>query len=217
MSIIKAEEYSESNSVLSDTFKLTSIALAFSFFVGFISNIAGLTPLLSNLWVSLPLFLVALFMVFYITKNQTSKKGLYGIFGFAGIYGLLLDPVISTATKTDPGAVTVSLITTSIITFVMSYIGKNTKKDLSSMGMYLFVGLIAILIAMIINIFLGSTLLMMIISSIAALIFSLYIMYDVNQIVTGGERNYISATLSMYLNIIGLFLHTLNILTSVDD
>lgn len=217
---MNSEAITHSNSVnqtLSNTFKLTSMALLFSCAVGFFSNMLGLTAIFSNIIVHLLLFVGAIGLIFYISKNSDSSKGLYGIFAFAGIYGLMLDPFVSMALSVNPGAVSSALLTTSIITFVMSQIGKNKEKDFSGLGNYLFFGLIAVIVAMLINIFLGSSLMSIVISSVAALIFSLYIMYDVNQIVRGGERNYITASLSMFLNIVGLFIHLLSIFMSVDD
>jgi FtsH-binding integral membrane protein len=87
-----------------------------------------------------------------------------------------------------------------------------TKKDFSFMGKFLFIGVILLLVAMLANIFLQMPALSLTISVIAVLIFSAYILYDVSRIVTGGETNYIVASLSIYLDIYNLFVHLLNLL-----
>ena len=217
MQNIQTETVSSENKVLSNTFNLTALALFFSSIVGFSSNALGLTAAISNIWVFLALFVGAIFLIFYVSKNADSGKGVFGVFAFAGIYGLMLDPLVSQAIAVNSGAVTSALLSTAIITLLMSIYARTTKKDLSGLGSYLFVGIIALIIASIINIFLGSSVLHFAISAIGTLIFSLYILYDVNRIVTGGETNYVSASLGMFINIVGLFVHLLNLFLLSDD
>ncbi|MBS1171952.1 MAG: rane protein, partial [Proteobacteria bacterium] len=95
---------------------------------------------------------------------------------------------------------------------VMAGIASVTKRDFSSMGKFLFVGVIVILLAMLANIFLQIPAMALTISTVAVLLFSAYILYDVSRIVTGGETNYISATLAIYLDIYNVFVHLLNLL-----
>ena len=79
------------------------------------------------------------------------------------------------------------------------------KRDLSGMGKFLFVGALAIMVGAIINVFVGSTIGMMVISVMAIGIFSAYMLYDLKRIIDGGETNYISATLALYLDIFNVF------------
>jgi modulator of FtsH protease len=79
------------------------------------------------------------------------------------------------------------------------------KRDLSGMSKWLFVGAIALMVGSIINIFIGSTVGMMVISVMAIGIFSAYMLYDIKQIIDGGETNYISATLALYMDLINVF------------
>jgi modulator of FtsH protease len=79
------------------------------------------------------------------------------------------------------------------------------KRDLSGMSKWLFVGAIALMVGSIINIFIGSTVGMMVISVMAIGIFSAYMLYDIKQIIDGGENNYISATLALYMDLINVF------------
>jgi modulator of FtsH protease len=79
------------------------------------------------------------------------------------------------------------------------------KRDLSGMAKFLFVGALALMIGSIINVFFGSTTGMLVISVMAIGIFSAYMLYDLKQIVDGGETNYISATLALYLDAFNVF------------
>ncbi len=79
------------------------------------------------------------------------------------------------------------------------------KRDLSGMGKWLFVGALVLMVGAIINVFVGSTAGMMAISVAAIGIFSAYMLYDLKQIIDGGETNYISATLALYLDLFNVF------------
>ena len=79
------------------------------------------------------------------------------------------------------------------------------KRDLSGMGKLLFVGALVIMVGAIINVFVGSSAGMLVISALAIGIFSAYMLYDLKQIIDGGETNYISATLALYLDLFNVF------------
>jgi modulator of FtsH protease len=94
---------------------------------------------------------------------------------------------------------------TAGVFFVMASLASVIKRDLSGMGKFLFVGALAIMIGAIINVFVGSTIGMMVISVMAIGVFSAYMLYDLKQIVDGGETNYITATLALYLDAFNVF------------
>jgi modulator of FtsH protease len=94
----------------------------------------------------------------------------------------------------------------------MATLATTIKRDLSGMGKFLFVGMIMLLVAAFANIFLQIPGLMIAISLIAIAIFSAYMLYDINRVVTGGETNYISATLAIYLDIYNVFANLLALL-----
>jgi len=89
--------------------------------------------------------------------------------------------------------------------FVMATLSTVIKRDLSGMGKFLFVGALAVMIGAIINVFVGSTVGMLVISVLVIGIFSAYMLYDLKRILDGGETNYISATLALYLDIFNVF------------
>ena len=101
---------------------------------------------------------------------------------------------------------------TAGVFFVMASLATVIKRDLSGMGKWLFVGVVILLVASVINVFLGSSALMLAMSVISMAIFSAYMLYDLKQIIDGGETNYISATLALYLDIINVFQSLLSLL-----
>jgi modulator of FtsH protease len=101
---------------------------------------------------------------------------------------------------------------TATILAVMASIATVSKRDFSAMGKWLFAGVIVLILASVANIFLGMSALSIVISVMAIAIFSAYILYDVQQIVNGGETNYITATLSIYLDVYNIFTSLLSLL-----
>jgi hypothetical protein len=101
---------------------------------------------------------------------------------------------------------------TAIIFCGMATIATVSKRDFSGMGKWLFAGVLVILVASLANIFLHLPALQLTISVVAIAIFSAYILYDVQQVVNGGETNYISATLAIYLDVYNVFANLLSIL-----
>jgi modulator of FtsH protease len=97
----------------------------------------------------------------------------------------------------------------------LAAIGSSPARDFSGLGKFLFVGLILVVIASLANMFFHFDPAHLVISGVSVLIFSGYILYDVNQIVRGGQTNYVMATLSLYLDVYNLFVNLLHILMSL--
>jgi modulator of FtsH protease len=91
-------------------------------------------------------------------------------------------------------------------------VASTTKRDFSNLGKFLFAGVILLLVAMVANIFFQIPALALAISAIGVVLFSAYILYDINRIVQGGEDNYITAALAVYLDIYNVFVSLLNLL-----
>jgi modulator of FtsH protease len=94
---------------------------------------------------------------------------------------------------------------TAGVFFVIASLATTIKRDLSGMSKWLFAGALVLMVGGIINVFVGSTVGMMVISVMAIGIFSAYMLYDLKQIIDGGETNYISATLALYMDIFNVF------------
>jgi modulator of FtsH protease len=94
---------------------------------------------------------------------------------------------------------------TAGVFFVMASLATVIKRDLSGMGKWLMVGAVVLMVGSIINVFVGSSAGMMVISMLSMAIFSAFMLYDLKQVMDGGETNYISATLTLYLDIVNVF------------
>jgi modulator of FtsH protease len=110
-----------------------------------------------------------------------------------------------------------ALGSTALIFFGLSAYALNTKKDFSFMGGFLTVGLIVVIVASIVNIFLGSSLMFMVLNAAVVLIMSGLILFDTSRIINGGETNYIRATVSLYLSVYNLFTSLLALLGANND
>ena len=121
--------------------------------------------------------------------------------------GLMLSRLLGFVLGMSNGASLVMMAfgSTAVIFGAMATIATVSKRDFSGMGRWLFVGMIVILLAAFANIFLQIPALMLTISLLATVVFSLFILFDLNRVVTGGETNYVMATLSVYINLYNVF------------
>jgi len=175
-------------------------------FIALFRSAPIMTPLL--------MFAAMLGSLFVVTRLRNSGWGVVALFGFTFIAGVFLTPILTVAAGVRNGGQLVALAggMTAAIFFAMAAIATVTKKDFSFMGKFLFVGVILLIVASLANLFLQIPALSITVSAIAVLIFSAYILYDVSNIVRGGETNYIMATLGLFLNVYNIFISLLNIL-----
>ncbi|HQW37970.1 MAG TPA: Bax inhibitor-1 family protein [Usitatibacteraceae bacterium] len=206
---------SAQNRVLRNTYALLALSLVptvigawigvqtnFSFFsaspaIGFIAFLA-----------------IAFGFMFAIEKTKNSGVGVAVLLGFTFFMGLMLSRMLGVVLGFRNGAALIGLAGggTAIIFAVMAALAGSIKRDLSGMGKALFIGMIMLLVAAFANIFLQMPALMIAISVIAVGIFSAFLLYDLNRVITGGETNYISATLAVYLSLYNIFANLLALL-----
>lgn len=161
------------------------------------------------------LFMGIAFAFFYgIERNKNSGMGVALLLAFTFFMGLMLSGILRKALGFANGGALIAMAAggTGVIFASLATLATVTKKDFSFLGKFLFIGVMLLLVASVANIFLQMPVLMLTISAIAVLIFSAYILFDISQIVNGGETNYITATLSVYLDIYNLFTSLLNLL-----
>ena len=160
--------------------------------------------------------LVTIGMQMGITANRNNSMGVVLLFAYTFLLGLMLGPILQHAVHLSNGGQLVGLAagSTGLIFLTMAAIGTTTKKDFSYMGKFLSIGVMVAFIAIIANMFFHIPALSVAISSVFVLISSGFIMYEVNQIVRGGETNYVMATLSLFISIYNIFTSLLNILMS---
>jgi modulator of FtsH protease len=152
--------------------------------------------------------------LFVVTRLRNSGWGVVALFGFTFIAGVCLTPILTVAAGFRNGGQLVGLAgaMTAVIFFALATVATVTKRDFSFMGKFLFIGLILLIVASLANLFFQIPALSLTISAVSVLIFSAYILYDVSNIVRGGETNYIMATLGLFLNLYNIFISLLNIL-----
>jgi len=197
----------ERNRVLRNTYWLLALSMLPTVLGAWLGIETGLSKVLSG-WTGLIVILVGGFgFIYAIEKTKNSAAGVPVLLGFTFFMGLMISSLIAAVLGFKNGS---SLVMTAFggtagVFFVMASLASVIKRDLSGMGKWLFVGAIVMMVGGIINVFVGSSVGMMVISMMGIAIFSAYMLYDIKQIIDGGETNYISATLALYLDIINVF------------
>ena len=151
---------------------------------------------------------------FGIAANRNSALGILLLLLMTGLLGWWLGPILDFALQMKNGAALVGYagLGTGAIFLAMGVIATTAKRDFSFMGKFLFVGMIALLIAMLANLWLQIPALALTISTLVIVVFSLFLLYDLNRIVRGGETNYVIATTGVYMSLFNIFANLLNIL-----
>ncbi|MEO8103422.1 MAG: Bax inhibitor-1 family protein [Betaproteobacteria bacterium] len=178
------------------------VQLKFSYFAG--------SP-----FIGFMLFLAIAFGFFYaIEKTKNSAWGVAILLGFTFFMGLMLSRLLGVVLNMSNGGTLIATAFggTSLIFLGMASLAGTIKRDLSNMGRFLMMGVVLLIVAAVANIFLQVPALMLTIMVLAIGIFSALLLYDVNRIITGGETNYISATLAIYLDIYNIFSNLLALL-----
>ena len=195
------------NKVLRNTYWLLALSLVPTVLGAWIGVATGITMALTG-GIGLIVFMGGAFgFIYAIEKTKNSAAGVPVLLAFTFFMGLMLSRMIAMVLGFKNGS---ELIMTAFggtagVFFVMASLSSVIKRDLSGMGKWLFVGALAIMVGGIINVFVGSTAGMMAISVAAIGVFSAYMLYDLKRIIDGGETNYISATLALYLDVINVF------------
>ena len=195
------------NRVLRNTYWLLALSLLPTVLGAWVGVATGITRGLSG-GIGLIVFLGGAFaFMFAIEKTKNSAAGVPVLLAFTFFMGLMLARLIAIVLgfKNGPSLIMTAFGGTAGVFFVMASLSSVIKRDLSGMGKFLFVGAVAIMIGAIINVFVGSTVGMMVISVMAIGVFSAFMLYDLKRIIDGGETNYISATLALYLDAFNVF------------
>jgi modulator of FtsH protease len=195
------------NRVIRNTYWLLALSLVPTVLGAWLGVATGITRSLTG-GIGLIVFLGGAFGFMYaIQKTKDSAAGVAVLLGFTFFMGLMLSRLIAMVLgfRNGTGLVMTAFGGTAGVFFVMATLSTVIKRDLSGLGKWLFAGALVIVVGAIINVFVGSTMGMLVISTLAIAVFSLYMLYDLKQIVDGGETNYINATLMLYLDIFNVF------------
>jgi modulator of FtsH protease len=201
------------NKVLRNTFWLLALSMIPTVLGAYI-GVSMQLPMLSGGFGFIAFLLIAFGFMFAIEKTKDSAAGVFVLLGFTFFMGLMLTPLLRHTLGYGNGGqlIMTAFGGTAVVFAVMASIATTTKRDFSGMGSWLFAGVIVLLLAGVANIFLQMTVISIVFSVMAIGIFSAFILYDVQRIVNGGETNYISATLSIYLDVYNIFTSLLHLL-----
>ncbi len=203
----RASTPAERNRVMRNTYWLLALSLLPTVLGAWLGVATGITQSLSG-GLGLVVFLGGAFGFMYaIEKTKNSASGVPVLLAFTFFMGLMLSRMIAMVLGFKNGSelIMTAFAGTAGVFFVMASVASTIKRDISGMGKWLFVGALVLMVGGIVNMFIGSTVGMMVISTLAIGIFSAYLLYDLKQIIDGGETNYISATLALYLDLFNIF------------
>lgn len=197
----------ERNKVLRNTYWLLALSMLPTVLGAWMGVAFGLGKIFTGGLGLVLLFAGAFGFTYAVERTKNSATGVPVLLGFTFFMGLVMSRLIESTLgfKNGPELIMTAFGGTAGVFFLMASVASVIKRDISGMGQWLFVGTIVLVVGGIINMFVGSSTGMVVISMVAIGIFSAYMLYDIKQIIGGGETNYISATLALYLDIVNVF------------
>ncbi len=197
----------ERNRVLRNTYALLALSMVPTVLGAWLGVATGITAALSGA-MGLVVFLGGAFgFMFAIEKTKNSAAGVPVLLGFTFFMGLMLSRLLAVVLgfKNGTDLVMTAFGGTAAIFGLMAGLSGVIKRDLSSLGKWLTVGALLLMVGAIINVFVASSTGMVVISMLAVGIFSAFILYDLKRVQDGQETNYITATLGVYLSLYNVF------------
>ena len=208
----------QQNRVLRNTYMLLGVSMVPTIIGALIGIQMQFSFMAGSPFISFLLFMgIAFGFMWGIEKNKNSSVGVALLLAFTFFMGLMLSRILQVALGFSNGGSMIALAAggTGAIFFTMASIATVSKRDFSNMGKFLFIGMIVVLLAAVANIFFQIPALSLTIAAAVVVIFSAYILYDISRIVQGGETNYVSATLAVYLDIYNVFVSLLQLLMAL--
>ncbi|HEY3433039.1 MAG TPA: Bax inhibitor-1/YccA family protein [Rhodocyclaceae bacterium] len=205
----------QQNRVLRNTYALLGLSMIPTIIGALLGTMFGVSLMVASPMITTVLFLAVTWgLIYAIEKNRNSGLGVVLLLGFTFFMGLMLGPLLAYTLHFRNGGQLIAMAAggTGAIFFTLAGIASTGKRDFSKMGTFLMAGLILLLVASLANIFLHLPALSLAVSVVAIVIFSGFILFDIDRIVKGGETSYVSATLAVYLDIYNIFTSLLQIL-----
>lgn len=197
----------ERNRVLRNTYALLALSMVPTVLGAWVGVSTGITAGLTG-FMGLVVFMAGAFgFIFAIEKTKNSAAGVPVLLAFTFFMGLMLSRMLAMVLgfKNGTDLVMTAFGGTAAIFALMAGLSSTIKRDLSAMGKWLTVGALLLMVGAVINVFVASSTGMVVISMLAVGIFSAFILYDLKRIVDGGETNYVTATLGIYLSVFNVF------------
>mgnify|MGYP001791646599 CR=1 FL=1 len=207
ISTVESDASVERNRVLRNTYGLLALSMVPTVLGAWIGMATGISSAMSS-GVGLVVFLAGAFgFMFAIEKTKDSAAGVPVLLAFTFFMGLMLSRLVGAVLGLSNGAglIMTAFAGTGAIFLGMATLSSVIKRDLGSMGKFLFIGAIMLLVAGIANVFIQSSALMITLSVLAIGVFSAFILYDLKRVREGQETNYITATLGVYLSLFNVF------------
>ena len=198
----------QTNKVIRNTYILLSMTLIFSAVMAFVGVVSGI-----GFGAALVADIVAIVLLWFVLpRTANSTAGIPTIFGITGLLGFGLGPVLSHYLSVNPSIVMTALGGTGVIFLGLSGYALTTRKDFSFLGGFVMVGMLVVLGAAILNIFLGIPALFLAINAAVIMIMSAFILWETSSLIHNGETNYIMATAGLFLSILNMFQALLHLL-----
>ena len=210
-----SESILATNKVLKNTYMLLALTLLFSAVTAWVSM-----QVMPSRGFSLGASFAAMGLIWFVLpRTANSAAGIGVVFAITGLLGYSLGPILSHYMQLSNGSqlIMTALGGTGVIFLALSGYVLTTKKDFTFMGGFLITGLLVLLGAMLLNLFLHIPALSLALSAAVIMVMSGFILYDTSRIVRGGETNYIHATVGLYLNLYNIFTSLLHILGIFGD
>ena len=205
------------NRVLRNTYLLLALTMVPTV-IGAVVGMATAGIVMANpIMISLVMLAVVIGLQFAIAANRNNALGIGLLLLMTGLLGWWLGPILNVALAMKNGMALVgyAALGTGAVFLGMGAIAQTSKRDFSFMGKFLFVGMWALVIAMIANMFFQIPAVSLAISTLVIVVFSLFLLYDLQRIIRGGETNYVMATTGVYMSLFNIFANLLHLLMAL--
>jgi modulator of FtsH protease len=204
------------NRVLRNTYWLLALSMVPTVLGAWLGVATGFSLFAANPFIGFMVFMAVAFGFFFaIEKYKNSSVGVALLLAFTFFMGLMLSRLIGAVLGNYSNGSQLIMMAfggTSLVFLGMASLATSIRRDISGLGQWLMVGVIGLIVASVANIWLQMPALMLTISVLAIVIFSALMLYDLKRVVDGGETNYITATLAIYLDVYNVFVHLLSLL-----
>ena len=205
------------NRVLRNTYLLLALTMVPTVIGAMVGMATAGMVMAHPIAISLGMLAVVIGLQYAIAANRNSGVGVALLLLMTGLLGWWLGPILNVALQLQNGMALVgyAAIGTGVIFASMATVAATAKRDFGFMGKFLFVGMIALLVAMIANMFLQIPALALAISTLVIVVFSLFLLYDLQRVMRGGETNYVMATTAVYMSLFNIFANLLHLLLAL--
>lgn len=205
------------NRVLRNTYLLLALTMVPTIAGAFLGMATASVMLAHPVAISLAVFFGVIGLQYAIAANRNNGMGVALLLLMTGVLGWYIGPLLNFALAMRGGGFLVAYAAfgTGVILFGMGAIAATTKRDFGFLGKFLYVGMWALVLAMLANMFFQVPAVALAISTLVIVVFSLFLLHDLQRVMRGGETNYIVATTQVYMALFNIFANLLNILMAL--